>query len=76
MPSSRPLLPAVSSQSIYIYYYGYRPMKVLNFGGRWGGTAQRMQQVARLVCDGERKIGVLAARAGTTDPLVEIADYL
>ena len=76
MPSSRPLLPAVSSQSIYIYYYRYRPMKVLKFGGTSVGTAQRMQHVARLVCDGESKIVVLSAMAGTTDTLVEIADYL
>ena len=51
-------------------------MKVLKFGGTSVGTAQRMQHVARLVCDGESKIVVLSAMAGTTDTLVEIADYL
>lgn len=51
-------------------------MKVLKFGGTSVGTAQRMQHVAHLVCDGESKIVVLSAMAGTTDTLVEIADYL
>ena len=51
-------------------------MKVLKFGGTSVGTAQRMQHVARLVCDGDSKIVVLSGMAGTTDPLVEIADSL
>ena len=51
-------------------------MKVLKFGGTSVGSAQRMQHVARLVCDGDCKIVVLSAMAGTTDTLVEIADYL
>ena len=51
-------------------------MKVLKFGGTSVGSAERMKSVARLVCDGERKIVVLSAMAGTTDTLGEICDYL
>ncbi len=51
-------------------------MKVLKFGGTSVGSADRMKSVARLVCDGERKIVVLSAMAGTTNMLVEICDYL
>lgn len=51
-------------------------MKVLKFGGTSVGSAARMKEVARLICDGERKIVVLSAMAGTTNTLVEIADYL
>lgn len=51
-------------------------MKVLKFGGTSVGSAERMKSVARLVCDGERKIVVLSAMAGTTNTLVEICDYL
>ena len=51
-------------------------MKVLKFGGTSVGSAARMKEVARLICDGERKIVVLSAMAGTTNTLVEVADYL
>lgn len=51
-------------------------MKVLKFGGTSVGSAQRMKDVAKLVCDGEKKIVVLSAMSGTTNTLVEIADYL
>ncbi len=51
-------------------------MKVLKFGGTSVGSAQRMKDVAKLVCDGERKIVVLSAMSGTTNTLVEISDYL
>ncbi len=51
-------------------------MKVLKFGGTSVGSAERMKAVARIVCDGERKIVVLSAMAGTTNTLVEICDYL
>lgn len=51
-------------------------MKVLKFGGTSVGSAERMKSVARIVCDGERKIVVLSAMAGTTNTLVEICDYL
>ena len=51
-------------------------MKVLKFGGTSVGSAERMKAVARIVCNGERKIVVLSAMAGTTNTLVEICDYL
>ena len=51
-------------------------MNVLKFGGTSVGSAQRIKDVARLICDGTPKIVVLSAMAGTTNSLVEIADYL
>ena len=52
-------------------------MKVLKFGGTSVGSAQRMKDVAALVTsDGQPKIVVLSAMSGTTNTLVEIADYL
>jgi aspartate kinase len=50
-------------------------MKVLKFGGTSVGSAQRMKEVAKLIA-GERNIVVLSAMSGTTNALVEIADYL
>ncbi|MDR1455906.1 MAG: aspartate kinase [Tannerella sp.] len=51
-------------------------MKVLKFGGTSVGSAPRMKDVARLICDGAPKIVVLSAMSGTTNTLVEISDYL
>ncbi len=51
-------------------------MKILKFGGTSVGSAQRMKEVADLVCNGQQKIVVLSAMAGTTNSLVEIANYL
>ncbi|MDR0743197.1 MAG: aspartate kinase [Tannerella sp.] len=51
-------------------------MKVLKFGGTSVGSAQRMKDVAQLICDGNQKIVVLSAMSGTTNSLVEISDYL
>lgn len=51
-------------------------MKVLKFGGTSVGSALRMKDVARLICDGNQKIVVLSAMSGTTNTLVEISDYL
>ena len=51
-------------------------MKVLKFGGTSVGSAQCMREVANLVLDGQKKIVVLSAMAGTTNALVEIANYL
>ena len=51
-------------------------MKVLKFGGTSVGTPQRMKDVTKLINDGERKIVVLSAMSGTTNTLIEIADYL
>ena len=50
-------------------------MKVLKFGGTSVGSASRMKDVAKLICDGEQKIVVLSAMSGTTNSLVEISDY-
>ena len=51
-------------------------MKVLKFGGTSVGSAQRMKDVAKLICTGDRNIVVLSAMSGTTNSLVEISDYL
>ena len=50
-------------------------MKVLKFGGTSVGSAARMKDVAKLICDGEQKIVVISAMSGTTNSLVEISDY-
>jgi len=50
-------------------------MKVLKFGGSSVGSAHRMKNVAGLVDDGEQKIVVLSAMSGTTNSLVDIANY-
>ena len=50
-------------------------MKVLKFGGSSVGSAHRMKGVAVLVDDGEQKIVVLSAMSGTTNSLVDIANY-
>ena len=39
-------------------------MKVLKFGGTSVGSAQRIKNVASIVCDQEQKIVVLSAMAG------------
>ncbi len=51
-------------------------MYVLKFGGTSVGSAERMKEVAELVCDNKKKIVVLSAMSGTTNSLVEIANYL
>ncbi len=52
-------------------------MKVYKFGGTSVGSPERMKEVCRLITeDGEQKIVVLSAMSGTTNSLVEIADYL
>ena len=51
-------------------------MKILKFGGTSVGSPQRMKDVCQLITDGERKIVVLSAMSGTTNSLVEIADYI
>ena len=50
-------------------------MKILKFGGTSVGSPQRMKDVSALITDGRRKIVVLSAMSGTTNTLVEIADY-
>lgn len=51
-------------------------MIVQKFGGTSVGSAARMKDVAKLINDGQKKIVVLSAMSGTTNTLVEIADYL
>ena len=51
-------------------------MKILKFGGTSVGSPQRMKEVCNLITDGQRKIVVLSAMSGTTNSLVEIADYI
>ena len=52
-------------------------MKVLKFGGTSVGSPQRMQDVSRLITQDETtRFVVLSAMSGTTNTLVEIADYL
>lgn len=50
-------------------------MKVLKFGGTSVGSPQRMMDVSKLIVGGDKKIVVLSAMSGTTNSLVEIADY-
>lgn len=51
-------------------------MKILKFGGTSVGSPQRMKDVCQLISNEERKIVVLSAMSGTTNSLVEIADYI
>ena len=50
-------------------------MKVLKFGGTSVGSPDRMKSVAQLITDGQQKIVVFSAMSGTTNSLIEIADY-
>ena len=51
-------------------------MKVLKFGGTSVGSARRIKEVAALVTPRGNNIIVLSAMSGTTNTLVEIAEYL
>ena len=51
-------------------------MKILKFGGTSVGSATRMQNVVRLISNGETKIVVLSAMSGTTNALIEFTNYL
>ncbi len=52
-------------------------IKVMKFGGTSVGTANRMKEVASLVtASSEPTFVVLSAMSGTTNALIEIADYL
>ena len=51
-------------------------MKILKFGGTSVGSPERIKEVAKLINNGDQKIVVLSAMSGTTNTLVEIADYL
>ncbi len=51
-------------------------MKVLKFGGTSVGSPENMRATLKIISNGERKIVVLSAMAGTTNALVEIAASL
>src|SRR4030065_2880040 len=51
-------------------------MKVLKFGGTSVGSADRLKEVAKLILNDDRQIVVLSAMSGTTNSLVQIAEYL
>ncbi len=51
-------------------------MKVLKFGGTSVGSPERIKHVAALIRDAGRNVVVLSAMSGTTNTLVEIAEYL
>jgi aspartate kinase len=48
----------------------------MKFGGTSVGNPDRMKALISLINDSEKKIVVLSAMAGTTNSLVEIADFL
>ena len=50
-------------------------MKILKFGGTSVGSPQRMKDVCKLITDGQKKSLSSPAMSGTTNTLVEIADY-
>jgi aspartate kinase len=51
-------------------------MNVLKFGGTSVGSSDRIKHVAKLITGCGKNIVVLSAMAGTTNTLVEIAEYL
>jgi len=51
-------------------------MKVLKFGGTSVGSVENIRAVMQLISDGNQKLVVLSAMSGTTNSLVEIANYL
>lgn len=51
-------------------------MKVLKFGGTSLGSPDRIKHVAELIQKNGKNIIVLSAMSGTTNTLIEIADYL
>ncbi len=51
-------------------------MKVLKFGGTSVGSVQRIRELKNLICDGEMKLVVLSAMAGTTNALVGVAELI
>ncbi len=51
-------------------------MRVLKFGGTSVGSVERMKTVAQLIAMEEDTIVVLSAMSGTTNSLVEFANYL
>lgn len=51
-------------------------MRIFKFGGTSVGSPQRIKEVCSLINDCQQKVIVLSAMSGTTNSLVEIADYI
>ena len=51
-------------------------MKVMKFGGTSVGSPERIRSVAGLITKDDGDIVVLSAMSGTTNQLLEIADYM
>lgn len=51
-------------------------MKVLKFGGTSVGSIKNIQNVKKIITDGQKKIVVLSAMSGTTNTLVSIANNI
>ena len=52
-------------------------MKVMKFGGTSVGSPERMKEVVNLILKDKKEVFVvLSAMSGTTNTLIEIADYL
>ncbi|MBE9467301.1 MAG: aspartate kinase [Bacteroidetes bacterium] len=51
-------------------------MKVLKFGGTSVGSAERLQNLVKIINDGQKKIIVLSAISGTTNKLSEISNLV
>lgn len=51
-------------------------MKVLKFGGTSVGSVENMTNVKNIINNNDKKIVVLSAMSGTTNSLVEIANYI
>jgi aspartate kinase len=51
-------------------------MNVLKFGGTSVGSAERIKNVGRLICDGQQKLVVLSAMSGVTNSLADMTGYL
>jgi len=54
----------------------WNQMKIMKFGGTSVGTPERMQALVEIIDDGEPRIVVLSAMAGTTNILVDISQAL
>ena len=57
-------------------FLNYIRMKIMKFGGTSVGNPERMRALIPLINEGDRKIVVLSAMAGTTNSLVEITCLL
>jgi aspartate kinase len=60
----------------FVHWFKYQAMNVLKFGGTSVGSPDRIKHVAQLVTARGKNIIVLSAMSGTTNTLVEIAEYL